>query len=502
MKFIIVIIICLTHFSLSAQRIIYSPAEDKTRQTDFAILGKVENNYLVLKTQKRKNYISVYDGKMQEVKKTPLSFLPEDAENIHIISYPSHLWMIYQFQKGDSIYCNAIKINSNGQASDQPITLDKTEPPLSPAYRFYHIANSEDKNRIMVIKIRNNDDRLILSTKLFDGNIKLLHKSSISTVYKEKTYVFSEFILTNRGKLAFAAGKKEKDERFITELFVNAKLAMDDEFCVKQLNIDQKYIDNLKITADNLNERIIINSFLYPNKQRAPTGFLTAILHETDLNTTYNLFSDGGNVSSEEISARGSNDVNLNNLFVRDIILKKDGSFLLTAERFSIKPRLTVADNIQIAQDILMVIAAQPPISTYGLGGPWEGQAAKVKPWSSNVYSYDDILILSVNNEGKLKWIRKIEKSQRYPGADAMLSYIHLIANGELLFLFNRASEVISFLDVRTVDNDGIVGENTAFFNLARGHTMAPRLGKQVTEHEIIIPWIERKKLGFAKIEL
>src|ERR1051326_1299941 len=53
-------------FSSLAQKISYSePERDDSRRTNFEIIGKINNNYLVFKNNHNDNAISVYDNDMK-----------------------------------------------------------------------------------------------------------------------------------------------------------------------------------------------------------------------------------------------------------------------------------------------------------------------------------------------------------------------------------------------------------------------------------------------------
>src|SRR6478735_3022788 len=99
------------------QKIVYSePEKDDSRRMDFEIIGKVSGNFLVYKKIRSQPYVGIYNNEMMQVDKQEQEYLPEDRViNIDFFPYNDFAYVIYQYQKKNVVYCDAVKINGMGK---------------------------------------------------------------------------------------------------------------------------------------------------------------------------------------------------------------------------------------------------------------------------------------------------------------------------------------------------------------------------------------------------
>src|SRR5690606_11963121 len=116
--------------SAGAQRLIYSePDRDDTRRLNFEIIGKINGNFLIYKSIRNKNWISILDNEMKQVSKVDQDYLPDNDRviNVDFFPYNDFAYMIYQYRKKNIIYCVAAKINGDGQKVGELVELDTTQ---------------------------------------------------------------------------------------------------------------------------------------------------------------------------------------------------------------------------------------------------------------------------------------------------------------------------------------------------------------------------------------
>ncbi|MGZ8537887.1 MAG: hypothetical protein ACXWV9_06450, partial [Flavisolibacter sp.] len=154
-KYILIASFALIASSVFAQRIVYSePERDDSRKMNFEIIGKVSGNFLIYKNIRNKNYIAVYNNELEQTAKEELNYLPEDRLiNVDFFPYADFSYMVYQFQKKNVIYCNAVKLDGNGKKVNDIITLDTTHIGWTVNNKIYSTISSEDKSKLMVFKI-------------------------------------------------------------------------------------------------------------------------------------------------------------------------------------------------------------------------------------------------------------------------------------------------------------------------------------------------------------
>jgi hypothetical protein len=105
--------------SLFAQSVTISDFErEDTRDMNFEIIGKMNSNILVYKNIRSNHKISIFDKEMNTLETVKLDFVPERTFNIDFVSYPDYFVMIYQYQKGTTLHCMAVKMDANAKKNE------------------------------------------------------------------------------------------------------------------------------------------------------------------------------------------------------------------------------------------------------------------------------------------------------------------------------------------------------------------------------------------------
>lgn len=482
-----------------AQQITYSqPQTNDTRNLDFDIIGKIDGNYLIYKNIRNSYAISVYDNSMNLTGNIDLKFMPDHTLNVDFIPYPDFAWMIYQYQKKSIVYCMAVKINGEGKLLTDPIEIDTAAISFLADNKIYSTIFSEDKNQIMIFKIQKKNDRFNFTTLLFNEDLQLQHKSRIETNYRDRTNVFSDFFISNSGNFVFTAGNRSNSRDYISDLSFITKAPASDSFAVMQLNLNDKYLDEIKLKVDNLNQHYILNSFYYTKRRGNTEGLFTAVINENNNELVSETFAKMSDTLRSGIKEKGNDKFALNDFFIRDVILKKDGSFLLMAEDFYTQSQY----NPWNRWDYL-----------YGYPGYYSPYYSYSSPYFNNYgnrymynnsrtrYFYNNILVLSMDSTGKYDWTNVVHKSQYDDESDNFLSYALMVTGGKLHFLFNEMSRRHQLLNDRTITGEGQITRNPPLHNLDRGYDFMPRYATQVSASEMIVPCIYRNYICFAKIQ-
>src|SRR4030095_12783524 len=157
-----------------AQKIIYSDIDrNDFRQMNFEIIGKISGNILVFKNIKSRNDIAVYDNEMKLKENVEMDFIPEKLINVDFVPYNDFFYVVYQYQKRNTIFCVGVKIDGNGKRLSDPVELDTTHFGGTRDNKIYSTIFSEDKQKIMVFKILHREEKqYVFTTILFDNELK------------------------------------------------------------------------------------------------------------------------------------------------------------------------------------------------------------------------------------------------------------------------------------------------------------------------------------------
>ncbi|MEO6683230.1 MAG: hypothetical protein ABIN48_10465 [Ginsengibacter sp.] len=491
-------IFCLSAY---AQQITYSqPESSDSRSLNFEIIGKVEGNFLIYKNNRNNHNISVYDNSMRMIDKTELLFMGDKTLNVDFISYPDYAWIIYQYQKRNIVYNMAVKVNGKGKLLIDPIELDTTSINFFADNKIYSTIYSEDKSKVMIYKIQKKNEKFNFTTLLFDSDMKLIKRSRIETDYEDRKNVFSDFLLTNQGNFVFSKGDRSSSRDFIKELYLVSKAPQEDTFALTQLELGDYFLDEIKLKVDNLNNTYIINSFFYTKRRGNVEGLFTGVINEGN-NEIASLrrvvFGDQARAAAKD---QGASKTALNDYFIREVILKRDGGFILTAEDFYSQSR----SNPWNRYDYLYGYPSFSSPYYYNYYSPYSYgyYGNRFYDYNSQTrYYYNNIFVMSMDNTGKLEWTSVLHKTQFDDGNDNFLSYALMRSGGELHFLFNEIERRRQLLVEQSVTPDGEIIRNPPLRSLDKGYEFMPRYAKQVSANQMIVPCTYRNYICFAKID-
>jgi hypothetical protein len=488
------------HRALS-QKIVYSePDRSDNRRMNFEVIGKVSGNYLVYKNISGKNFISVFDNDMKQMDKIEQDFIPNDRLiNIDFFSYPDFAYMIYQYQKRNVVYCEAVKVNGSGKKVSEIIPLDSTHIGFAGNNKIYSAITSEDKRNLMVFKINSrNKSNYILTTLLLDNQLATKKRSVLNVPMDDvKEDNLNEFNVDNEGDLVFTKFTRGSNDA-ILKTNLMWKPAMADSFATVEVPQDKIYLDEIHVKVDNANKRYFLTSFYYKQRRGNIEGFYFYTWDKQTQNPVMqNTVTLGEELRSE---ARGEASIKtaFNDYFIRNIIVKKDGGFIIGSESYYTTSRYNNWNRWNYLYGM--------PYSTfdyYSYSPVYSSWWWRNQYYSNQAVRHhaDNITILSFDNTGKLQWNDVIHKQQFDDETGDQISYQIVNTGGQIHFVFNEEDKRAMLLNDYVLAPDGQINRNPTLKNLERGVEFMPRFGKQISTHSTVVPCLYRNYLTFAKID-
>lgn len=497
--FFICVFIFVLPAVLRAQTIKFADYDrEDSRDINFEIIGKMNNNILVYKNIRWKHKINIFDNEMKTLETVKLDFVPEKTFNIDFIAYPDFFYMIYQYQKGRVLHCMAVKMDANAKRLNEPVELDTTEIPILADNKIYTTIYSEDKQKILLFKLQTRYQKFNLVTLLYDKQFTLINKTRQVTEYNERRDNHGNFLLANDGTFVFTYDKQPGNRDNSNELNLVVKPPLQNTFIYQQINLDDKYIDEVKLKIDNLNNRYIINTFYYKKNRGSIDGLFTCIWDKGNEKIYASQFIELNDSLRFEAKREGMLRFAFNDFFIRQVIVKKDGGFILTAEDFTSENRGN--NNPWNRYDYLYNPYSFSSGSYYY--NPYRGYYRPLNSFSnqSTRYYYANILVLSISKTGIVEWSKVIMKDQFADDEDNFMSFSTMTSGGEIHFLFNsdRKNQIMSD---QSISPGGSIKRNPTLKSEQRGYEFMPALSKQVGTNQIIIPCAYRSYISFAKID-
>jgi hypothetical protein len=480
-KPVIFILVCAFAISniVNAQRIVYSePDRDDNRRMNFEVVGKIHGNFVVYKNTKSKNWIALFNNEMKQVAKVEQDYIPNDhLINVNFFPYNEFCYVIYEYQRRNTVYCEAVKIDGNGKKISEIIQLDTTRIGLA--------------NR--------NKERYLVTTNLFDDSLRLLKRTALTMVMDEHNDYVDEFNVDNVGDFVFTKFSRQNSD-IITHASMIIKSADADSFFVKDLEIDKRFLDEIHIKVDNYNKRYFLTSFYYKERRGNIDGLYFYVWDKT----SGQIQLENTVTFAEELrrDARGENNLKMafNDYFIRNIIVKRDGGFIIGSEAFYTTSRY----NNWNRWDYLYGSPFVSPIDYYTYSPYYNSlwyRSRYYNNYSNMRYHADNIAILSFDKDGKIQWNNVIAKEQYDDESDDLISYQIMNTGGQLHFLFNMEERRMNLLNDYAITPKGEISRNPTLKNLDKGIEFMAKYGKQVSVHHMIIPCIYRNNICFAKID-
>jgi len=500
-KLLLLFLCCVPVLTCLAQRIVYSdPERDDSRRMNFEIIGKVSGNFLVYKNVRNKNYIAVYNNEMEQTSKEELDYIPDDRLiNVDFFPYQDFSYMIFQYQKKNVVYCNAVKLDGQGKKASEIITLDTSHIGFNASNKIYSSLTSDDKSHLMVFKINSrNRTKYIISTILLDRNLYSLKRSRFTMPIEEHDDFLDEFHLDNDGDLVFAKMHRNNNET-IQNTTVFWKPALSDSMLTIEIPQNELLLDEIHIKVDNPNKRFLLASFYYKQKKGNVEGLY---FYVWDVQTRSAVMQNSVTLS-DELRKEAKGDANLkmafNDYFIKNFIVKKDGGFIINAESYYTTSRVGSFNRWNYLYG--MPYGSSDYYSTYStMSSTW---------WWRNRYDNsqavrhhaDNVTVLSFDKTGTLMWSNVIHKEQFDDEGDDRISFQLANTGSQIHYIFNLDEKRTLLLNDFLLSPGGQITHNPTLKNLDKGYEFLPKYGKQVSSYQIVIPCYFRNYICFAKIE-
>jgi hypothetical protein len=514
----LVILVSLLAFTLQSQgqRIFYSDIEkDDYRQTNFEILGKVGSNISVYKNMRNRNDVSIYDNEMKLINKVRLDFLPDKIINADFIVYPNSYWMIYQHQKRNAVYCTAVHLDGNGKVIKGPVDLDTSQVGGFGDNKIYTTVWSDDEQQVMVFKINRRDERRLNFTLLRfngkDADLRLAEKNELSLASSERDResVFTEFIIDNDGDFVFGKMGRAGSREYINRLDVYVKRPGQDTFISRNLPLNDKTLDEVKIKADNVNKRFIFNSFFYQQKRGNIDGIVNLVFDKKEQKISAVgtvVFND-----TMRLDARSENapiKQAFNDYFIKQVIPKRDGGFAVLAELYYTSSRQSQSGwnrwDYLYGYNYFNPNALMYYTPYSGIGPRWMDPWNR---WGNNLgntmvrHYAENVVIMSFNKDAQLEWSNFVRKTQFDDNSDIFLSYNIFFTGREVRFLFNTLERRELLLNSVTVNAEGVMKRDPTMKSMDRNYEFMPKFGKQVGANTVVLPTMYKNFICFAKVD-
>ena len=199
-----------------SQNITYSEVERAdSRNMNFEILGNFSDKFLVYKNLNKRQALTIYDNNMAIKENIKLDFISDRTYNIDFVTYPDHFLMVWQYEKGNTIYSKAAMMSGEGKLIGAVLNLDTTKQSFFSNKVYYFFTWSEDKTKLLLYKTHTRNNEYTQITKVYNQNLILLDSSKRIINYNDNREDFGDLQIDNEGTILFPKVRQNAREEYI-----------------------------------------------------------------------------------------------------------------------------------------------------------------------------------------------------------------------------------------------------------------------------------------------
>lgn len=437
-----------------------------------------ERNRVGFKTRKLK--ISYFDGNLKPKWSVPAVPSLENG-TIDVVTYAFEKLLLISSSESKSEAKLDVwikQINSQGSGPLPGVKIASFDFNRNSDYnklKFFYSTNQH--YAVILLKENTENNQQVIHLAVLDSTLNLIYNHNYTLLYDVKAMTIEDYKVTNNGDIAMLGflNKKEKNEAGnkikVNEYHLFTIPFQSEVVLVNKIITGEKYPTQAGLVVDNLNNEAVVMGF-YPEKSSSTGTGLFYARQGFKKNNILNIKTCAltGSQQQNLIGERNSTNSNgISNYPVQKIILRNDGGAVILAEA-AYTSEYSYYDYF--TQSLIRHIE----------------------------YHYDNVVVVSVNNDCTIDWSSIIHKRQESTDDGGIYSsFCNLINQDEIVIIYNKDIEREQSASAAIISNRGDQKE----VNLTKSgdHLLfLPTWGKQISENEAIIPIWQKKKLHLGKL--
>lgn len=374
----------------------------------------------------------------------------------------------------NELYAQRISIKT-GTISGKAVLIDEISFDKKRNRGMYYIKTSKNGKLLcsMYKQADAGDEKLSINVKVLDTNLQNVWTKKYKTEYYDGVLFLNDFKLSNDTTF-YLLTSLDLDKKLLRDKKYTLNIASphEEKLVPISISLDKYFINDLKMEIDYINKQLVfagfyseLNSFssagiIYANINPAKTGDKPRIYTESFKAKFLNEFN------AERTVNRGTE---LINYYIDRIVIRTDGGVILVSESNYITESTNYNSYYQLYT-------------------------------TSYTYHYDNILLFSINPNGKIHWESIVRKNQVSEDDAAFYSsYILSLDVDRVHLIYNKFIRKSTDIMSCTINNKGetsekvLVKENDNLLIMPGG-------GKQISADQIVIPCIQKNKTNFMRV--
>lgn len=477
MKFFFYFLLVSLSLQARAQFIeISNPGKLPSKSGKFKVLGK-NSDGIIVRLYGLEDVINVYSSDMKLLTTKTISFKNQDGPLQYIMLNKTGAVIFYLEQDKKRSILYAQPVNSKFVEIGKPIVIDsildrkdlvasnlRFKPSLDQSYLtiYYPVFTF---NKIESIKFM-----------CIDRGVKVIYNKTVPVNRDEKELEESKSLIDNAGntfmilKPAVQSGQSQYDVLHFSSA---------GDFSAYSITTEKEIFGEPYFDIDNKNGNLVMTGFFDAKRnpdEPAANGFLYASFDPANgvpVKTNYTLFPREfiGDLTGRENVTNPS----LYTFNIRKSVLRNDGGALIIAESF-----------IKDTRDQTVPLGVQPSFNSYR---------------TSEVFQFNDIIAFSINPAGTMEWSSIMRKKQASEDDNGTYSSFLIMNEKEKLrFIYLDDISSGATLNQYVLNSDGKYERKVLLNQEERDVMLLPKMGKQISPNEVVLPSYKGNELKLVKI--
>lgn len=470
MKAVALFLACLP-LLVGAQVLTVSENISLRTDTRYNLIGELGGQTLLFQDRSNKFEIQAFDKRMRESWTKELELDRRSPEVIGLVTDEEHFYLSYIFRERNRIILKVHKYNAAANLVDSTVVADLGFIFFTPNF---NLEQSEDDSKLLLYYSDNSQELHAFSFDL--GQMKTLWQGR----HKPQDFFFNEnfvqALIDDSGRMHLALiynnfRSRRKEHYFLFYTVDNGAFP-----AATKVSLGDYLTYDVLFQYDNLNERIIGAGLYNERDVNRAKGYYYMNIDPlqpelgTLRTTTYSDDLVEG-LKGEKIKENKG----IEELSIRDMVLRRDGGLLLITER-----------NRQLER-------------RSGNGGRsfYDGSLRSMVD-----YYYEELIVQSIHPTGELHWENILHKRQYSQDDNGVYSsYFLLRTPSQLRFLFNDEIRFENTVSEYVINGVGALDRNSLFNTKNLELKLRFRDALQVSARKVIVPSERRNRLRLVKLE-
>ncbi|WP_020568595.1 hypothetical protein [Neolewinella persica] len=460
--------------SVRAQVLTVSDELIMRSDTEYDLIGKLGGQVLLMQDRDTKHLLTAFDRNMRQSWEKELELR---GRNIRLLTTVSKqdgtgFHLVYIFRNGGRNFLQLDEYNPAGNLKDSTTLVDFGVFTSAPEDEIYR---SEDETKLLLmISEQQNKTRCIgldLST------MSLLYDHELEP---EKFFFSDDFMqaeISNTGELFFVIERDNFKSKRKEHKYEVMTLAPNLSFSTFELPMGDSLTYDIYFRYDNKNKTLTAGGLYTTKDFTQASGYFWINVDPKNASSARPDFTPFPLTLVRNIEGKKYNKKSpgIDELSVRDLVLRQDGGGLIITERNRQLERRSNASRTQV-------------INNYG-----------IRPLVD--YHYDELIVFSVHPDGNTHWTNILHKKQYSQDDGGVYSSYFLMENPRSLrFLFNDEIRFENTVSEYVVNGRGEFDRNSLFHTRDLDLRLRFRDGVQVAANEMILPSEHRNRLRLVKM--